>query len=98
MFWKTAGMKSAAMATGVWEEVLLSGMAFSAGEALFAPGKAEPGQWWCLQPAGDCQTPARPHKGPVSAPLSAGLKARDNCTLQLLAINSRQELPGSQHP
>lgn len=47
MFWKTAGMKSAAMATGIWEEVLLSGMAFPAEEALFAPGKAEPGQWWC---------------------------------------------------
>lgn len=47
MFWKTAGMKSAAMATGIWEEVLLSGMAFPAEEALFAPGQAEPGQWWC---------------------------------------------------
>lgn len=47
MFWKTAGMKSAAMATGIWEEVLLSGMAFPAEEALSAPGQAEPGQWWC---------------------------------------------------
>lgn len=49
--------------------------------------------------SGDCQTPLWPRKGLVSAPLSAGLKACDNCTLQLLlAINSRQELPGSQHP
>lgn len=57
MFWKTAGMKSAAMATGVWEEVLLSGMAFPAGEALFAPGKAEPGQGWCLAAKGGLPDP-----------------------------------------
>lgn len=98
MFWKTAGMKSTAMATGVWEELLLSGMAFPAGEALFAPGKAELGSGGALQPVGNCQTPLWPCNSPVSAPLSAGLKARGSCTLQLLlAINSRQELPGSKH-
>lgn len=84
MFWKPAGMKPAAMATGIWG----GGTAFWDGgpagtrglalppparEPLLAPGKLDVGSGGALQLAGDCHTSTQPCKG-ASATLSLRLK------------------------
>lgn len=84
MFWKTAGTKPAAMATGIWGGGAALGDGSPAGTRGLAlphqlvshrllPGKLDLGSGGALQLAGDRQTSTQPCKG-VSAPLSLRLK------------------------
>lgn len=108
MFWKTAGTKPAAAATGVWG----GGAAFwdgnwagSRGPALphqlvshcSLTGRLDLGNDGALRPAAERQTSTWPGKA-VSAPVFK-TKTLNSCTSRLLlAVNARQELTGGQPP
>lgn len=108
MFWRTAGTKPAAAATGVWG----GGAAFWDGSRAGSRGPSLPhqlvshrsllerldlGSDSALRPAAERQPSTWPGKA-VSAPVFK-TKTLNSCTLRLLlAVNARQELMGGQPP